>query len=399
MYFGIGNSFTMGYALACLLIIANVLFYQGNSKSVYNKKNINGNIILLYSVCIVGGGVLAHILVTSIMWQINMARSLASLGPLMLGLVASKCICEKFSTIPTDKFQLGLHRIFILMCTMAIFGMFNISLMNIKEWRSSVGIFPEPSNFAIAFIPLLLYMSTTTKNKTNLLCMLSAYTFAFGLQNLTLLVGCILASILCLRIRTAMILIALGLLALFTIDLSYYLDRIDMSGESQNLSNLVYLQGWQLIEESFTRSSNIGIGFQQLGMTATDVPAAAIIRSLREGNDLNELDGGFVFSKLASEFGIFGASLALAYLYLANKSALALRRAALNKIKIPTQLILAHSLIISYGFELFLRGGGYFTSGSLLFLTSLWILRESWRSKMTLPTQGSSIGTSNQILK
>ena len=83
-----------------------------------------------------------------------------------------------------------------------------------------------------------------------------------------------------------------------------------------------------MVGESWERSSGFGVGFQQLGVFGTEVPAAQFLRALREGEDMNILDGSFVFAKLGSEFGVFACVLVLVYFWLAYRSLRMLRRVA-----------------------------------------------------------------------
>jgi hypothetical protein len=132
-----------------------------------------------------------------------------------------------------------------------------------------------------------------------------------------------------------------------------------------------------MVFEAWERSGGWGIGFQQLGVAGTEVEAAQILRSLRQGEDLNILDGGFVFAKFGSDFGAFGVALTAVYLALAVHSALRLRRNALGRLALTPTTCFSHCLIVMYSLELFVRGGGYFTSGSLLLVTAFWTLRRT----------------------
>jgi len=155
------------------------------------------------------------------------------------------------------------------------------------------------------------------------------------------------------------------------LDLSYYLSRLDFSGEAQNLSTVVYIQGWQLIPESLARSGGWGLGFQQLGRHGTDVPASDIIFALVGGYG-NVLDGGFTFAKIISEFGVFGLLLIGLYLVIVWRSIRHLRYAA-KGIENRACNTFAQCVIVSYLIELFIRGAGYFTGTAILLVASLWL--------------------------
>ena len=160
-------------------------------------------------------------------------------------------------------------------------------------------------------------------------------------------------------------------------DLSYFSDRLNFSEEAQNLSTLVYLQGWQSIAEAWELTHGIGRGFQQMGVFGTDVPAAELIRSILEF-DLNLFDGGFTFSKILTEFGVFGAIMVAAYAAVAIHAAAVLRGVSMGTRSALSVRVLSASFIVGYAAELLLRGAGYFTPTGLLLIASLWI----WRNRI-----------------
>jgi heme/copper-type cytochrome/quinol oxidase subunit 4 len=203
--------------------------------------------------------------------------------------------------------------------------------------------------------------------------LLTGFALAVLLQNLTLAAACVLVTIVSLQIGRTMVLVAVLAVAAAQLDLTYFTLRLDFSAENQNLSTLVYLQGWQLIEESWRNSAGIGLGFQQLGMQGTDVDAAQLIQAILSDN-LNLLDGGFTFAKLASEFGYLGLVLCAVYLVLAWRSARALHQVAANRAPALSAEVFAHCAIVSYLLEMFVRSAGYFTATGLLLATGWWLL-------------------------
>jgi hypothetical protein len=77
------------------------------------------------------------------------------------------------------------------------------------------------------------------------------------------------------------------------------------SSEVENISSLVYLQGWQDAWSNLQRTNGIGLGFNMMGCNPIpDVPAREILS--RAQLDLNAEDGSFLFSKIISEAGVFG---------------------------------------------------------------------------------------------
>jgi hypothetical protein len=181
--------------------------------------------------------------------------------------------------------------------------------------------------------------------------------------------------------------LVVGLVAvkLELLDTSYYTDRLDFSEDTTNLSTIIYIQGWQLIGESLTNSNGWGLGFQQLGLRGTEVPAADIIFNLVQGYG-NVLDGGFTFAKVVSEFGVLGFVAIGIYLRWFWTSFRQLRRAA-RSVPADTARMFAQCSIVSYFIELFVRGTGYFNGTTVLLVASFWILyaARARRSTENLP--------------
>jgi hypothetical protein len=239
--------------------------------------------------------------------------------------------------------------------------------------------FSEPSHFALAFIPLLMYVAITSRGTRRAIFLVLGFVCTALIQNLTLAAGFALVALAMMRWHVLLIaLVLVGAIAA-QLDLTYYATRLDFSGDSTNLSNLIYLQGWQMVDESWQRSGGFGIGFQQLGVFGTEVPAAQILRGLRQGEDINTLDGSFVFAKFGSEFGVFACVLVLVYLWLAFRSLRTLRKVARRRPRIGPLTILAHCAIVSYFIELFVRSTGYFTPAALLLVAAFGVLARDRR--------------------
>jgi hypothetical protein len=264
---------------------------------------------------------------------------------------------------------------FVLFCVVAADGVAGISPQTSMTSAKALFPFTEPSHFTLIFTPFYLFSCIRSRGAKRLLVLCSGVAIAGLLQNLTLLSVCALAAILCLRGLVLIPLIgmfALALAGLELVDVSYYTSRLDLSNDTQNLSAIVYLQGWQLIGESWQRSGGWGVGFQQLGMHGTDVPAAQMIYDLTQ-NQGNLRDGGFGLAKLASEFGLIGMMLVAWFLAYAWRAGAELRRAARSG-RICSARLFALCVIAGYTVELLLRGTGYFSSTSILLVAALWYL-------------------------
>lgn len=389
-YFGLSSSQTLGFMLASLLLLNRRL--AGTPRRI--RLTPAARIKLGGFAAVVLPVVTLHFIVAAALQPVDVLRAAASLLPLTLLLFGGAALARALVLVSGPVLRQGMTRCFVVMCGLAALGAAGVSVPTLLEdWRRPVFPFSEPSMFALAFIPLLLFVGVSARGMARAGYLLLGLACTMLIQNLTLAVGFLLVATLTLRIPMLVALVALVAIVAVggaQLDLSYYTDRLDFSGEVSNLSNLVYVQGWEMIEEAWRRSSGVGLGFQQLGVQGTDVPAAHLLRAIRDGEDMNLLDGGFVFAKLGSDFGLLGGLLALAYLGLAARSLLALRAAADKPGSVAPVLILMHCTILSFSIELFVRGAGYFTGAALLLVAALNVLALQRQSR-SLPRSSTAV--------
>lgn len=177
-----------------------------------------------------------------------------------------------------------------------------------------------------------------------------------------------LGALICRRLLVVLLAAVLVVAGGLTVNMKYFAHRADISSNSSNLSALVYVEGWEMLAQSLEHTDGWGVGFQQLGVRGSNVPAAQAIRRITGGEDLNLEDGGFVFAKLGAEMGGLGVLLTVAYVLLSFKCVRALRsRSRL----IPPHKMLAQAIVVAYGVDMFVRGAGYFCESTLLFVAGI----------------------------
>jgi hypothetical protein len=257
-----------------------------------------------------------------------------------------------------------------MMGAMAIEGVFRLSPPSADASPIPMFPFTEPSHFALTCAPLLMFAAIRLKGAARGALLMGAALAGFLLPSFTFLIAAGLTAVVCLKrwvaISMALVLVAVAPL----LDLTYYSSRLDFSQSNTNLTALVYLQGWQLVFESWQRSFGWGLGFQQLGIHGTSVEASDLIYAIVGGYG-NVLDGGFTFAKIVSEFGALGLALIAGYLILAYAALKMLRAAARSQASLKASKTFAGAVILCYSIELFVRGGGYFTGTSLLLIAAL----------------------------
>ncbi len=288
-------------------------------------------------------------------------------------LICGTCISMLFKRM--DIFLLLARNIFYLLSIIGVLGVFKVEISSVyTEFNRGVFPFLEPSHFALIYIPFALIFILNTSEKLLKLILFFLFLMAFSFPNLTLLVGTILISMVVLRIRFIFLMLLAILLGAFIIDnneyFQYFYERVDVSNDgSENLSMLVYLQGWEKIKLSLIHSNFIGLGFQNLGSEPFGNYYYLIKQRGVEG--LNWYDGSFLASKIIGEFGFLGAFLVFFLLCVSLSSGIILRKNFLKWKIFSTEdqvcLVFVYILII----ELLVRGVGYF---SPIFFTALYFL-------------------------
>ncbi|WP_156025187.1 hypothetical protein [Sphingomonas phyllosphaerae] len=262
-----------------------------------------------------------------------------------------------------------------IVCTLfALSAIF--SLAQIQPETASLGakpIFPytEPSFLGFSLPAALIFTMLRAPRLVRLVIVLTFFALGYGLGNFTIIVACVLAAATALPLSWLVAGLIVGVIGSASLDLSYYAERLDFNwATSTNLSALVYVQGWQMLGESLHKSLGWGIGFQQLGIVYTNVPASIRINLLL-GRDANLQDGGFIMSKIGSELGLLGMLLIVAYFYTAVRSFLRLRTIAKPGVKITDAELFARACVVGYLVEMAVRGTNYFTGTFMLLLAAL----------------------------
>ena len=322
-----------------------------------------------------------HLVLVGCFSNVDFGRALSSLPMLGICLAGAGALADLLVDLEISRFESLIRRFFIGLLVLGMAAPISVLQPFHGSFEKPVFPFTEPSHFALATTPFLIFSCVSSSPKKRLVYLAIALLEALLLQNLTFLVGCFFAASITLRRKHMLMFVFVLVPVLLALDLSYYLDRVDFSGEVQNLSSLVYLQGWQLIEESLTATHGLGQGFQQLGLSGTAVSAADLIRAIT-GGELNLLDGGFNLAKLVCEFGVLGALLSAWYVFVGLRAFRTLRSVAVGRQTVCGLQIFCASVILGYLLEILLRGAGYFTPTGLLLLTALMLKERRMSSFM-----------------
>lgn len=290
----------------------------------------------------------------------------------------------------TQRALQGVFACFLLCGTLAAAG---LRVATVNATSKPVFPFSEASHFGLALCPILLGLCVMTRTPVlRLLYVGAGVALALSLQNFTLLVGLMLISAVCLPWRWLLPVLGAGVLAVGLAlsigaeGLLYYTERLDFSGDSENITALVVIQGWQMISEAWDATYGWGLGLQQLGIQGPTAEVSDLIFTLNGGDYLNLLDGGFLLAKLAGELGFFGAGLAVAYVVAAARCGLRLRKMAMEAAPVePAGAVFAQAIVVMYLLEVFVRSAGYLTGAAALTLSALMYLHSRQAAQVRVP--------------
>lgn len=249
-----------------------------------------------------------------------------------------------------------------------------LHFMSILPGKSLI-LFTEPSHYALCFVPFLFYAAyTSSKYRYAMLYILFGVGLALLLESLTLLVGCSMIIFLCFGRRFLILILMFAAVAVLSIvvDLGYFTQRLNMSSANENLSTLVFLSGWERAYLSFTDSYGFGLGFNQLGIVGPQGKLQLLIQNILDGPRLNVRDGGTLGSKLIAETGWLGLTLLIFYVF---SSINILKNVIFRRLQGSKDVFFC-GVFLLFSIEVFVRGMGYFSILSFLFLSSMyWIHR------------------------
>jgi hypothetical protein len=283
--------------------------------------------------------IFGHFFVARYMIPASTGRFASSLVLLLGVILAAHFVAQWLVELPETVLQRALHWLRIGMVLVAILSILHLEPRRFDLSVPEKAIFPftEHSHFALVFTPLLLDGCVRARGWRRSVWLVVGLLIALLLQNLTVLIGFALVALITAPLWQIVILMIVIAGAALSMDLTYYLSRLDLSADTTNLSALVYIQGYEFMIDSFDLTSGWGMGFQQLSV----IPI------------------------------------------LASRLALRLRKAALGKAAPNLSMIAPYSFIVGFAVEMFVRGVGYF-SGTVFMLVVAYLFLEFRRDRTRL---------------
>jgi hypothetical protein len=141
------------------------------------------------------------------------------------------------------------------------------------------------------------------------------------------------------------------------------------SSDAENMSSLVYVQGWQDAMANLERTHGLGLGFNMMGChPLADVPTRRVL-ALAGIEELNAQDGSFLFGKIVSEAGVFGLAFYIAMIWWWVRLEQAVRRAEVDAERSVASIQAA--LVFCFIASSFIRSTGYFSGGMFLWIAAV----------------------------
>jgi hypothetical protein len=368
-YFGLADSMAAGTAAASVLILFTCWMYGAVWAHLPLSRLLTSLILPFLVLVFLVPFILLHAIEASQLQAIDPTRLAQTQLPLALLIVGGITLGGQIVAASDQDMDSAARASFWFLTGFLVLRLFG------AEPASPTGdkaIFPyaEVSHYALAFGPMLMYQATRADPSRQLRWIFFGIAVAAVLQSVSLMVCCLLIALVC---RKLTLVVGLGVVVFgsgLPLELSYYTSRLDFSSDTRNLSSLVYIQGWEQILESVGWTSGWGLGFEQLGSRESETGAGTLIRAVTGGLDSNLRDGSFVLVKLVSELGIFGLALVMAFVVMAVRSVATLRCRRMTAAR-----TFARCVVVSYLIDMFLRGTGYFTESTLLFIAGVTALQ------------------------
>lgn len=254
------------------------------------------------------------------------------------------------------------------------------------------GLFHEPSEVAFSLFPciaVLLVAENKALRRRGIVALGGLLLFSRSSTLIALIAAWILYRLLVQRKLRQAGLLAVGFVGIvgLTSAVNYTLvaptiDRIAgvvLSDGTDNISSLVYVQGWEDAWANFTRTRGVGLGFNMMGChPLPDVPARAVL-AIGGLGELNAENGSFQFAKIVSEAGVAGIAFYVAIIWWWIRLERKIRELRDNPERCVNTIQAA--LMFCFISSSFIRGGSYF-GGELL----LWLVAASgastWRRRL-----------------
>lgn len=267
--------------------------------------------------------------------------------------------------------------IFSLLFSISNFSFENFAMLSIKVG----GIYDEASHVGLSVAPLIYYQWTMGDNTDRKISVFFITILIFTSLSSTLVILLVFMFSLPIFINLSrkgnkikyllnFLLVIVTIVIFFSTNISSEtykrMTSILDSSSNNNVSSLVYINGWELLKEYLYDSRYLGIGFNAMGTKTAPITNSGLILEKFGLSQLNYNDGSFLLSKIGSELGVVGIFF---WIILCT---LTIKTATVDNSSIPKEnVVFIYSFLFVNSIGGVLRSGSYFTGPAILGIISI----------------------------
>ncbi len=355
------NTISFGALISWILIL--FLYYRRNDENLRFNNYFFGIlfIILFFIILSLFSGIIIN-------RNFNYNRYFSSTLLIIIQLFSAFVLTKKLRQLPSSKLDFYIKKIAIILLILSYVSLLKWTLTSASS--KEMIFFTEPSHYAIASSPFFIYYIVNSEKKNKIFFTLLLFLAALLMQNLTLLLPLIIA-ISIFNKKILLIFASIMAILLPIIGPAYYTyitarTSTMLDSDNENLSALVYLQGWEYVKDIIITFNGFGTGFQQLGEIRLKSKSQDLLEYL--GYPLNQNDGSFFFSKYFVEFGWIAIITTIIYLVFT----IIIYFNLIKILKSNDSFKLFNSItFISFLIPLFIRSSSYFNPTIYIFYMSI----------------------------
>lgn len=357
------TSLTLGFIIS---IVLSLMVFAMNNKSKVHVNNIVISVLLTLLILFI-----SSFSPYGVAWKMVSGIILLALT-LSLAVLMSNYI-KRLSDVKFKNIVVGFSRVLLILGLSSL--LIKLNVLNYSVFSKSIFTFYEPSHYATVLGSLLIsYLLMVEKVERNI-ALLFVVMISFITPSLTLLIYLIIfflvknKNILYSILLCMFFIVCLYFIVMMVPDLNtYFTSRLFFSDDNNNISALVYLQGWAEAYKIFNDGYYFGLGFN---MSGANEPSGIAERVYKIVGIYKNRDGSFIASKLIVDFGLIGLLVVCLYLSSLFKAFLLIKKISNNKD------LFVNSIILSFSVEMFVRSNSYFTFGLFLLFTALFFILET----------------------
>jgi hypothetical protein len=306
----------------------------------------------------------------------DLPRQIFSLVAIVFIFVSTNRFFDEIASCSAETLKSVISTVFYTLIVAALLG--KHSLISIGHFDTYKSAFPfsEPSHLALTLGPFACAYMFYVRRTRRFLVPLAVCSLALWYPNLTMLAVALLLFVVFLPfwvLVAGAAAIAFGAAYIGEEGLQhlpqydYVAGRIGHSDTTDNLTYLVYIEGFQQAAIALEDTNGLGIGFQRLGKERAGEAADHIERHF--GVPVSRQDGSNLGFKLVGEFGYLGVFLCCSMFLISGFALFRLRQVHFSCA--PAELnfdILLHSCIYMFLIEVAFRGLSYFNPMLFLYI-------------------------------